>query len=484
MAASTADEPPNDGTARGPRRADGRGGVVGRAGVVERGGAGWRVGVGGLVSRAVRTLTSHRWLVVFCAANALGCGVVTVRYLASLDGALGPQGEVITGDFMHFYLGGRMILEGDGAALYDVAAQGETQARIVGPQYGKVHWYNYPPTFAVALAPLSALPYVWAFYVYDLLMAAAMAATLWMLRPLLPALGRYWGVTVLAVVFFHPIIRNIVGGQNTVLTVFLMTGVYVGLRTDRGVLAGVFLGLLLYKPQLVLLLGLILLVRGALRPVMVAGVVGMGHYLVGAVFCGASWPMTFLKFLAWFGPVEARLNRATHFSLLRVCEFSLPAAWAHVAAGVMMLAVLAIVIRFARQHAASEAGFAVSWALAITGAVLISPYAQYYDAGILVLPVLLGLDYVLQQGRDPSAKLRLLLVAGYVLYPIYEVSRAIQFQPLVLWPVLILIWLTGVLSGSGGSADTAGSDPPTTLWRSWLSVFRPAGAAPTTRVSR
>ena len=117
----------------------------------------------------------------------------------------------------------------------------------------------------------------------------------------------------------------------------------------------------------------------------------------------------------------------------------------------------------------------VAAALAITGTLLLSPYFQYYDAGVLVLPVLLGLDYTLQQGRQPSATLRLLLLAGYVLYPIYEVSRTIHFQPLLLWPVLIFIWLTRILSSPAASAQKAGETSPVGFGRSWVSAVRPAG---------
>ncbi|MCP4246646.1 MAG: DUF2029 domain-containing protein, partial [bacterium] len=241
----------------------------------------------GRLGRWVGALTSHRCLIPLCTANALGCIVVAVAYLGSLDGVLDTRGQVVTGDFLNFYNGGRMILTGQGPALFDVEAQRASLERIAGADYPNLHWYNYPPTWAVALAPICALPYVWAFYAYDLLMAAAMVATLCLLRPWLPELGKRWYVVVLAVVFFHPIIRNIIGGQNTVLTTFLMAGTYASLRGNRRVLAGVYLGLLLYKPQYALPLGLVLLLGGRWVTVASAGAVGVGHYLVGAVFCGA-----------------------------------------------------------------------------------------------------------------------------------------------------------------------------------------------------
>ena len=127
------------------------------------------------------------------------------------------------------------------------------------------------------MAPLSALSYVRAFYVYDLLMLAAMVGLLAMLRPLLPRLAGHWYVTVVLVVCFHPIIRNIIGGQNTVLTTFLLTGTYVALRRGRPVVGGLFLGLLLYKPQFAVPLLAFLLIRREWRVMMSAGAVSYTH---------------------------------------------------------------------------------------------------------------------------------------------------------------------------------------------------------------
>ncbi len=396
------------------------------------------------IGRVVATLTSNRCLIPLCTANALGCLLVAVAYLGSLDGVLDSRGQVVTGDFLNFYNGGRMILAGQGRLLYDLEAQRASLVGIAGADYPNLHWYNYPPTWAVALAPICALPYVWAFYAYDLLMAAAMVGTFWLLRPWLPALGRRWYVVALAVVFFHPIIRNIIGGQNTVLTTFLMAGVYAGLRGRRQVLAGVYLGLLLYKPQYALPLGLMLLLGGRWVTVASAAAVGVGHYLIGALFCGAAWPVTMLDFLGSFREMEARLNAATHVSLLSAGDYSLPAPWASVAAGLVMLVVVGALLRLARRGPTTESAFAVRWALAVTGTLLLSPHTQYYDVGVLVLPVMLGLDFMLQQGRSPSTALRLFLVAGFVLYPIYEWSPALHFQPLLLWPMLTFGWLAAL----------------------------------------
>ncbi|MCP4245463.1 MAG: hypothetical protein GY778_00290, partial [bacterium] len=172
--------------------------------------------------------------------------------------------------------------------------------------------------------------------------------------------------------------------------------------------------------------------------------VGGGHDLVGAVFCGAAWPATMLEFLGSFRDMEARLNSATHISLLSASDYSLPTPWARLVAGLLMLVVAGVLVRGTRRGPTTQPAFAVRWALAVSGTLLLSPHTQYYDVGILVLPVMLGLDFMLQQGHIPSMVLRVFLAAGFVLYPIYEWSPALHFQPLLLWPMLTFGWLTAL----------------------------------------
>ena len=69
---------------------------------------------------------------------------------------------------------------------------------------------------------------------------------------------------------FHPIIRTMFGGQNTVLTLFLLTAICACLRGRHLLWAGVLLGLLSYKPQYATCLVLVLICRGEVR-VLVTG---------------------------------------------------------------------------------------------------------------------------------------------------------------------------------------------------------------------
>jgi len=166
-----------------------------------------------------------------------------------------------------------------------------------------------------------------------------------------------------------------------------------------------------------------------------------------------------MTFLGSFQAMEARLNAATHISLLSSCRYALPAGWAEAVAIMAMLAVVAVLLRLARLRGEGDDG--AYWALAVTGTLLLSPHTQYYDAGILVLPVLIGLDRVMQAAVNgspaPSDATRLCLLAGYFAYPIYGLSPALGFQPLLLWPVLTFAWLARLMVRTGTTPAPAPS---------------------------
>ena len=110
--------------------------------------------------------------------------------------------------------------------------------------------WHYPPVFHLAVLPLALLPYLWS---YALWAAGTLALYLAVLRRLVP--GPY---TVWLLLAFPAAFLNVMHGQNGFITVALLAGAVMTLER-RPWLAGLFIGLLCYKPQLGLLLPLVLL---------------------------------------------------------------------------------------------------------------------------------------------------------------------------------------------------------------------------------
>lgn len=405
------------------------------------------------LQRLTLSLTSQPLLGVLALFHAIFVAPVMLTHWMGLEGVLSPEGKVVTGDFLNHYIGGRMIYEGRGTELYDAAAQLEIQAKLTGPDYPHQHWFLNPPLYACFLAALAPLPYLAAFYTFGVIMVVLMVATLWMVKPTLPELartGQRWGSTVLLAAFFFPVLWTMLGGQNTVLTIFLLTGMYVALRSRASVLAGIFLGLLSYKPQFVPLLGVLLLIRGDLRAVCAAAITGILHYLLGAACCGYRWPRDFLAAVEVYQPWEKAHNFHTHFSFMSVCQYSLSPPFDSIIWIGATCVVVVLLLRSARRYAAASPAFGVYWAMVMTAALVISPHTQYYDVGILIIPMMIGVDYTLQTGVGISARARAMILIAYLTVSLFipyanTLGRTLHFQPLVLGPILTLVWLTSLL---------------------------------------
>jgi hypothetical protein len=384
-------------------------------------------------------------LAVFAALQTAGLAVTSVRYLLSLRGPLGTNGHLVTGDFMAFFTVAKMIRRGMGRSLYDLAVQRRVQTEIVGKELSYWIPYQNPPALALALAGVGALAYVHAFYVYVAGMVAAMTLTAVLLRPVLPeVLGRRgrWIVTVLLIATFQPVLRTMVGGQNTVLSLMLLAGLFASLQQRRAVRAGLFLGLLTYKPQLCSLATVFLALRGELRTLGTAATVAAAHYIIAAMPCGWSWPAALLRQFHAVRSLEfaSKQNVRTHFSVWPVALSVAPAPWATLGAAIASLSVVLCVGASVRRHAAAPSSFALVFGMVVSGTLLISPHLQYYDAGLMVLPALLILTHLLRQDGVVGRGSRVALAVGYVAYPLHALGPTLGVQPLFFGLVAMFVW--------------------------------------------
>lgn len=395
-----------------------------------------------MTGRIAVFVTSPALLRLVAVAGVVGWLVAFPIYAFTQPVLAGPGAQPLGGDFVAFYTAGRIVLDGRAPQLYDLETLQDAQRAVLGaPQRHGLIAYANPPSVAAGYAGLAWLPYRAAYVVCTLAHLAAFLAAVRVVRPWLPKLREHWGTVLGLVWLFYPISRTITGGQNTALTLLLLSVAYAALRRGRAAVAGVALGLLAYKPQLVLVIGLLLLVRRQFRCLSWAVAAGIGHYLLGAALCGIWWPRDMLNMLSQYWHLENAYNGAYSVALIGWCEFWGPAGSGKrigiVAAG-LVLAVLAWVWRRADPRGET---FALHWGLAVCGTVLISPHAMWYETGLLVLPVLLALHEVRRRGESLAPSGRLLLVAGFVLFPLYAWAPQLGVQPLVLLPLGILLWL-------------------------------------------
>lgn len=285
-------------------------------------------------------------------------------------------------DFSSFYAAGTLVLDGAPSAAFDPARHYEQERATFGKNTPYYAW-AYPPVFLLVAAPLAALPYVPALIVWQLATLALYLA----------AIERLWRRTagetagtdrtvLLAALAFPAVFVNLTHGQNGFLTAALFAAA-LSVLDKRPILAGLFFGLLAYKPQFGLLIPLLLAATGRWRSFAgaAAGVATLAA-LTTLLFGAGIWH-DFLSSLQVAGTSILDHDSVGYekmqsvFAAVRLLGGSLAAAYA-----AQMTATLATAVSLAvlwRSRASTEC----KGASLCLGALLATPYCLDYDMMLL-----------------------------------------------------------------------------------------------------
>lgn len=279
-------------------------------------------------------------------------------------------------DYLSFYAASLMTLEGAPARVYDVAAH-EAVQKALFPQSG-YSWFFYPPVFLLLCLPLAFASY---FVSLGVWLAASFAAYVTMARKLAPP-----AIGVAPFLVFPAVMMNATHGQNAFLTCALM-GAGVMCLASRPVLAGVLFGSLAFKPQLGLLIPVLLAFGGHWRAFLAAGATVAGLCLASLGILGLE---TWTAYIAALPEARRVLEDGVFghekfqsvFALLRLAGAS--SATSYVVQGAVAVGVAgALAIASRRSRDAIACG-----ALMCAGAALVTPFILRYDLVLLAIPLM------------------------------------------------------------------------------------------------
>ncbi len=350
-------------------------------------------------------------------------------------GGVDRQGRPLGTDFSNVYAAGTYVLEGKPTVPFDPPRQYAREQTIFGkttPFYG----WHYPPYFLFIAGALAKLPYglaltVWqaatlALYLLVILgivrssFRGARSASPESIVTIVPAESEKnrpsaqglsipdsrfaaSGLTVLLALAYPAVLINIGHGQNGFLTAALLGGALV-ILDRRPIVAGILIGLLVYKPQFGLMIPLALM----------AG----GYWRTFAAAVATVTALTLVTTLA-FGPeVWPAFKASTEFSRTVVLEqgqtgwykiqslFSWARMWgapiplAYALQGALTVALGIAIVRLWR----SAAAHALKSAALCLAAILATPYSLDYDMMVLAPAIAFLACYGLQRGFGPWEK--------------------------------------------------------------------------------
>lgn len=318
-------------------------------------------------------------------------------------------------DYLAHWTGGRLLWD-DPGNLYDPETQNRVQGEALGTATPHLAWFVSPPIVAALYAPLALTPYNFSGLLWLGINTAMLVCCISSLGTLAPNLMRHRRKLVYLVVLAAPPTFELLGsGQDSAFVLFLwLTGMRLVSAGYSG-WAGAVLGLGFAKPQLVLVVPLVLLavrnykaltafaaVVGAISGVSLAlvgvdGIVKWTSALSSPLYMtevqqGQAWKMVGLPSLvqalvptAWGGALAPALTLA-----------SLPA-------GTVLL--LVAILRLRKTEVDPQA----VWIATLATTLTFSPHLATYDA-ILFVPVVV---YLL--ALRPTRALRVATVSAFAL---------------------------------------------------------------------
>jgi hypothetical protein len=186
------------------------------------------------------------------------------------NGAGRPFGD----DFINYWSAAFLAWHGRAAEIYNPLAFHAFQQSVVGAPLDGYH-YSYPPVLLLLTLPLAFVPYLPALALW---LAAGWYGFYRALRLAMPN-----GGALLLAAATPAALINAIGGQNGTWTAALFGG-GLGLLQRRPGLGGVLLGLLIYKPQLGLLVPIALLAGRQWRAFIAAGSTA-GLLIAASIIC-------------------------------------------------------------------------------------------------------------------------------------------------------------------------------------------------------
>jgi hypothetical protein len=346
-------------------------------------------------------------------------------------------------DFPAFLTGARLVAAGQGAALYDPAAQAPVQQAMLAP-YGYERGllpYNHLPFLALALAPFADLPLPIGYAVWLGATVLALLVALALLSRELRAAARTpvearWAPRALWALGlgFFPVYQNLLQVQTAPWVLLGYTLLIRYLRQERQIAAGLGLALVLVKPQLLIVPVLLLLYTRRWRALAAfAGLAAGLSLLITPLLGGFGWIGSYLRLLGNVAGASSDnstiqpvlMENLRGFFTLLAAHYD-PAglgtgnvSWVLPLTAVATVAVLAGLAWAWRGRAgawaADPAGWDRRWAAAILAAPLVSPHTLPYELPIWILAGVLSWRGA-REGTSPAPVLRtaLLLAAGYI----------------------------------------------------------------------
>ena len=305
-----------------------------------------------------------------------------------------PDFAALYGTAREFHGGEKPDYDATKIAGVDEAAEPSGPASATAPQTRKIDLLH-PPFEALLFYPLAFLPYRAAYLVWfaiNLVLLWLVPKILWGYLPRLQIEFQY-----IAIAFGTglPVLASLTFGQDSILLLLLITLSYVSLEKGNLLRAGMFLGLCMFKFQVVL--PIVLCMAIARRWKLIAGFLGTLCVMI-LVTVGVMGPAVCARYIPFIfrftSHISAENSDRTGMmpNLRGLLSFLLDshASKLAISAIVIAMSVLVVVAVWrSSEESLGENQIAVEFSTYVIAATLVSYHLYVYNSVVLLLPLLL-----------------------------------------------------------------------------------------------
>jgi alpha-1,2-mannosyltransferase len=355
-------------------------------------------------------------------------GVCAIDF--STPGIFDRVGTIKFQDFIQFPVAAHLIAQARASELYDDQVLADGIRAIVGGATTVHLQYFYGPQVALPFVKLGGFSFIAQAEIWvtiSLLMYLACICLLW---KACPGLSAYPALVLLCAIAYPPLFHFFVRGQLSAAVLVCFTAAALAFLAGRDLLTGIALGFLVFKPQFLVAVPLVLLLARSWK--VIAGlVISAGAQLAFTlVYFGPAVMRQYISMLLHSagqpGTTELTLSPLQMHSLRTFWELLIP--WP---CGVWILYVLSslAVVGIAAAVWKSSSPMALRFSALILASVLVNPHLYIYDLLALCPVFLLVADWALNHAQHPiTPALRVLLYLAFILPLFGPLSRWTHLQ--------------------------------------------------------
>jgi Glycosyltransferase family 87 len=357
------------------------------------------------------------------------------------------SGEATGYDFGTLYSAGWMVRHGMGATLYDLREQARTQEILLGRGNANVY-YLQPPFEALILSLLAGFSYDTAYLIWGVINICLWIYFLFLIRPYAPRPEQTFRYYTLCFGFF-PLWVTLDLGQTSILLLVLYSLAFKNLKQNRDARAGLFLGMGLFRFQLVLPFVLIFLLWRKWKFLGGFIAAGLGCAALSAATVSPKGVVSYVYFMLDVAknPAHAAYVPITPWAMpnLRgLFDVLLSPRWINPALAICSTFIILSVSFWWRkeEHHTASPGLELAFSTAVVTSVITGFHVHSYDLSLILLPVLLVIGAIKEMDRW----LLILSVAIHV-YPfaVYLLVTANGGRYLLLYPLLVPLLIVFIL---------------------------------------